>query len=175
MQVSDLIAFVFEAVLDGSAHKQLGGTTGAVLAKLVAGGGEDRAACERCVTEPHATHDEALRSSRQIPVGLPCQILPCAAHRPGHRIVCMHMHARRRCMMACAEDFLTASPHAAAFDAKRAQLLLKALYDKDAASEEAILRWHDEGAAGGAAAARLREMVAPFIAWLRASDDEESD
>ncbi|WZN66705.1 eukaryotic translation initiation factor eIF5 [Chloropicon roscoffensis] len=65
---------------------------------------------------------------------------------------------------------------------KETPLVLKALYDADAAEEEAVLKWHKTAtcAAGlgvsDATAATVRKHAEPFINWLEtAESDEESD
>ena len=91
-------------------------------------------------------------------------------------------------------------PSAEAFF-KRAQHVFKALYDADLLPEEALLAWHaappaaeeeesrdaDGGGGGGgrpgapgqavaaAEGARVREAVAPFIAWLQEAEEDSDE
>ena len=97
---------------------------------------------------------------------------------------------------------LQVGPSADAFF-KRAQHVFKALYDADLLPEEALLAWHaapptaeeeesrdaDGGGGGGggrpgapggqavsaAEGARVREAVAPFIAWLQEAEEDSDE
>ena len=58
--------------------------------------------------------------------------------------------------------------------AKETPLVLKALYDADAAEEEAVIKWFNGGEGGDP---KIRELAKPFINWLETaeeSSDEES-
>lgn len=60
--------------------------------------------------------------------------------------------------------------------AKETPLVLKALYDADAAEEEAVIKWFNGGEGGDP---KIRELAKPFINWLEtaeeSSDEESSD
>lgn len=58
--------------------------------------------------------------------------------------------------------------------AKETPLVLKALYDADAAEEESVIKWFNGGEGGDP---KIRELAKPFINWLETaeeSSDEES-
>lgn len=60
--------------------------------------------------------------------------------------------------------------------AKETPLVLKALYDADAAEEEAVIKWYNGGEGGDP---KIRELAKPFINWLEtaeeSSEEESSD
>ncbi|VDK41221.1 unnamed protein product [Anisakis simplex] len=45
------------------------------------------------------------------------------------------------------------------------------LYEEDVVEEDAILEWHDTLAPES----QMRALVAPIIAWLRESDEDEEE
>lgn len=60
--------------------------------------------------------------------------------------------------------------------AKETPLVLKALYDADAAEEEAVIKWYNGGVGGDP---KIRDLAKPFINWLEtaeeSSEEESSD
>ena len=71
------------------------------------------------------------------------------------------------------EAFLSANKKE---NAKETPLVLKALYDADAAEEEAVIKWYNGGEGGDP---KIRELAKPFINWLEtaeeSSEEESSD
>ena len=82
--------------------------------------------------------------------------------------------ACERHVLRCMERLLVASKHAASLAPKRCPHVLKALYDADVLSEEAIVEWHTEGGVGPKGE-QVRRAVDPFITWLQDASEEEDD
>lgn len=57
---------------------------------------------------------------------------------------------------------------------KKAQRVFKALYDCDLLPEEAILLWHATPPASDGGV-RVREAVAPFVAWLQEAEEDSDE
>lgn len=51
--------------------------------------------------------------------------------------------------------------------------VFKLLYDEDICEEDAFLRWADDG--NTKTIADIRNVVAPFLTWLREADETESE
>ena len=162
---ADLLDFVFEAVLDEKAAKQLA-THAKLLRQLlvaeakVAGGANGGAAAKNGAAA-NGTHGAANGGGQH---GVRPDGKEAAAAR------------QRECelrLMRRVEALLGHSDFSAALLPK-AQKVLHALYEGSVVEEEVLLEWFDRAAAAAADDA-VCKAAAPFITWLREAEEDDED
>jgi len=86
--------------------------------------------------------------------------------------------AKQLALLVGVERFLTSEDGNA--HAKEAALILKVLYDADAADEEVVVKWYHDGGAAKALgvsaeeAQSVRKLAGPFVTWLETADEDDS-
>merc|ERR1712146_784194 len=53
--------------------------------------------------------------------------------------------------------------------------IVKAWYDADAVSEEAVLRWWEEATASSGGGEEMLEQMRPFVQWLTEAEEESDE
>ena len=74
-------------------------------------------------------------------------------------------------LLGAIEAFCGKSPSAM----KEVALVLKGLYDGDVLEEESILRWYEEGIAGGHNKSQVWKNAEPFITWIQSAESESEE